>query len=273
VQSIRGKKALVTGAASGIGRAIALALARAGADVYLVDIDAEKLDATAREVQSLGVKVATSICDLAQPPQISATVAALMKRWGELDILVNNAGVAYYGPTHDMTAEQWSWVLSVNLLAPIQLTRELIPILCAQEEAHILNVCSILGLVPMRKFTAYQASKFGLVGLSVALRTEYGRGQLGVTAFCPGFVRTPMIESFATGTPAQRRHVVPDWACTTADKAADRAVRAIRANRGIVVMTPLARVWWWGTRLFPGAVDWLLRQGWRRRKRIDLRRP
>ena len=273
VQSIRGKKALVTGAASGIGRAIALALAREGADLYLVDIDADKLGAAAREVQSLGAKVATGVCDLTQPAQISATVAALLSRWGALDILVNNAGVTYYGPTHEMTAAQWSAMLAVNLLAPIQLTRELIPILCAQEEAHILNVCSILGLVPMRKSAAYQTSKYGLVGLSLALRGEYGRGQLGVTAFCPGFVRTAMIESFATGSPTQRRPVVPGWACTTTDKVAERAVRAIRRNQGIVVMTTLAWVWWWGMRLFPGAIDWLMRQGWRGRKRIDVKPP
>jgi 3-oxoacyl-[acyl-carrier protein] reductase len=273
VQVIRGKKALVTGAASGIGRAIALALAREGADLYLVDNNAEALGAAAREVQSLGAKVATSLCDLTQPQQISATVAALMTRWGALDILVNNAGIAYYGPTHEMTAAQWSATLAINLLAPIQLTRELIPLLCAQEEAHILNVCSILGLVPMRKAAAYQTSKYGLVGFSLSLRGEFGRGQLGVTAFCPGFVRTAMIENFATGSPEQRRRVVPDWACTTADKVAAGAVRAIRRNRAIVVMTPFARVWWWGTRLFPGGIDWLMRQGWRGRKRIDVGRP
>lgn len=270
---IRGKKALVTGAASGIGRAIALALAKEGADLYLVDIDDVKLAATAREAQSFGVSVATSICDLAQPSQITATVKSLEARWGKLDILVNNAGVAYYGPTDQMTAEQWRWMLSINLLAPIQLGRELIPILAAQQEAHILNVCSILGLVPMRKVAAYQTTKFGLVGFSVALRAEYGRGQLGVTAFCPGFVRTSMLEGFATGSPEQRRHVVPAWACTTAEKVAARAVRAIRRNQGIVVMTPLARLWWWAARLFPGALNWLMRQGWRRRKRIHIARP
>jgi 3-oxoacyl-[acyl-carrier protein] reductase len=273
MQVIRGKKALVTGAASGIGRAVALALAREGADVYLVDIDDVQLAAAAREAQSFGVRVLTGVCDLTQPSQITATVKSVQTRWGALEILVNNAGVAYYGPTHEMTAEQWSWLLSINLLAPIQLTRELLPILAAQEEAHILNVCSFLGLVPMRKAAAYQTTKFGLVGFSLALRAEYGRGQIGVTAFCPGFARTPMIEDFATGSPGQRRPVVPAWACTTAEKVAERAVRAIRANQGIVVVTPLARLWWWAARFFPGGLDWLMRQGWRARRRIDIAKP
>ena len=100
MQVIRGKKALVTGAAAGIGRAIALALAREGADLYLVDIDAEKLAAAAREVQSLGAKVATSLCDLTRRRRRSARPwRRSRKRWGALDIPVNNAGIAYYGPT------------------------------------------------------------------------------------------------------------------------------------------------------------------------------
>jgi 3-oxoacyl-[acyl-carrier protein] reductase len=273
MQVIRGKKALVTGAAAGIGRAIALALAREGADIFLVDIDDVKLASVAREAQSFGVRVLTGVCDLTQPTQISATVKAVQTRWGELDILVNNAGVAYYGPTHEMTAEQWSSMLSINLLAPIQLTRELLPVLAAQEEAHILNVCSYLGLVPMRKAAAYQTTKFGLVGFSLALRAEYGRGQIGVTAFCPGFARTAMIETFATGAPGQRRPVVPSWACTTAEKIAERAVEAIRRNQGIVVVTLLARLSWWTERFFPGALDWLMRKGWRAPRRIDIARP
>ena len=228
---IRGKKVLVTGAASGIGRAIALALAREGADLHLLDIDDARLAETARESQSFGVSVAADHCDLTQPGEISAAVKRLMARWNKLDILVNNAGVAYYGPTHAMTSEQWATTMSVNLLAPIQLTRELMPVLAAQDEAHILNVCSFLGLVPMRKAAAYQTTKFGLVGLSVALRAEFGRSQLGVTALCPGFVRTGMIESFGTSL-EQQRHVVPAWVCTTADKVAARAVRAIRGNHG-----------------------------------------
>ena len=98
------------------------------------------------------------------------------------------AGVAYYGATLDMTAEQWERIMAVNLLAPIQLIRALLPTLIAQDEAHVVNVGSIFGLVPLRKGAAYQTSKFGLVGLSAALRAEYGR-DIGVTALCPGFVR------------------------------------------------------------------------------------
>jgi 3-oxoacyl-[acyl-carrier protein] reductase len=263
---IRGKKALVTGAASGIGRALALALAKEGADLYLIDRDEVKLAATARDAQGLGVSVATRVCDLRQPSAITAMVQSVLSGWGALNILVNNAGIAYYGATHDMTAEQWEQIMAVNLLAPIQLVRELMPTLLAQDEAHVVNVCSIFGLVPLRKGAAYQASKFGLVGLSAALRAEYGR-EIGVTALCPGFVRTAMLETFATGKPGQQRHAIPAWLCASPEQVAAVAIRAIRGNKGLVVITPAARVLWWMARLSPGLLDWVTRQGWRGKRR------
>src|SRR5262249_46107546 len=115
---IRGRKALITGAASGIGRAIALALAREGADLYLVDIDEKALAATARAGRLQGVEVATQICDLSEPAAISECVAALRTWSGALHILVNNAGRVYYGPTDQMTSAQWNALIAVNLLAP-----------------------------------------------------------------------------------------------------------------------------------------------------------
>jgi 3-oxoacyl-[acyl-carrier protein] reductase len=268
MQVMRGKKALVTGAASGIGRALALALAREGAELYLVDVDEVNLDATARDARAFGVAATAQVCDLTQPSQISATVRSVLSEGG-LNILVNNAGVAYYGATHDMTAAHWDRVIALNLLAPIALVRELLPALLAQEEAHILNICSIFGLVPLRKGAAYQTSKFALVGLSAALRAEYGR-DIGVTALCPGFVRTALLETFATGDPGRARHVVPAWLCTTPERVAAVAIRAIRRNRGVVVITPAARLLWWLARFAPGLLDWLTRQGWRgkRRKRL-----
>jgi short-subunit dehydrogenase len=266
MQVIRGRKALVTGAASGIGRALALALAKEGADLYLVDRDAAELAGTARAAERFGVSVATRVCDLAQSAQISATVKSVLSDWGRLNILVNNAGIAYYGPTHDMTAAQWEAIIAVNLLAPIQLVRELMPTLLAQDEAHVVNVCSVFGLVPLRKGAAYQTSKFALVGLSAALRAEYGR-DIGVTALCPGFVRTPLLETFATGAPGQKRHAIPAWLCARPEHIAAVAIRALRANKGLVVISPGARLLWWLARLSPALLDWVTRQGWRGKRR------
>jgi short-subunit dehydrogenase len=194
----------------------------------------------------------------------------LRASWGGLNILVNNAGIAYYGPTHEMTAEQCRQILSVNLLAPIQLVRELLPLLGTADEAHILNVSSIFGLTSIRKGAVYQSSKFGLVGFSAALRAEYGERDIGVSLLCPGFVRTPLLERFATGAADQKRHRIPAWASTSADRVAAKAIRAIRNNTALVVTPPLARLSWWLTRLSPALIDWLSRQGWRKRGRAPI---
>jgi short-subunit dehydrogenase len=254
---LRGKKAVVTGAASGIGRSIALALAREGVDLYLVD--AIKMDGVAREAGGYGIEVRTAHCDLAQPEQITAVVQRVLAEWGRLNILVNNAGVAHRGATHAMTADQWNRVLAVNLMAPIQLIRQFLPSL-QSNEAHILNVCSIFGLVSTRKAAAYQTSKFGLVGLSAALRAEYGSSGFGVTALCPGFVHTPMVDELDA---SEAEKLPPEWMFADVDTVAAAAIRAIRRNKGIAVVTPMMRGLWLLGRLSPAFVDWLNRRGWR----------
>jgi 3-oxoacyl-[acyl-carrier protein] reductase len=253
MKTLRGRKALVTGAASGIGRSIALALAREGVDLYLVDINDIEIDRVAREARRHGVEVRIAHCDLAQHEQITALVETVLSAWGGLNILVNNAGVVHRGPTHKMTDDQWNQVLAVNLMAPIQLVRELLP--CLQShEAHILNVCSIFGLVSTRKAAAYQTSKFGLVGLSAALRAEYGSPSFGVTALCPGFVHTPLVDELKR---------LPEWMFTDADTVAGAAIQGIRRDKGIVVVTLVARALWLVARVSPAFVDWLNRRGWR----------
>jgi 3-oxoacyl-[acyl-carrier protein] reductase len=262
----------VTGAASGIGRAIAFALAREGTNLILLDIDKQNLAQTASKAESMGVAVSARHCDLSEPDQIKAAIADLTAGAGALHILINNAGLAYYGPTHEMSAAQWRQIMSVNLLAPIQLVRELLPVLAAQDEAHIVNVCSIFGLTTLRKGCAYQASKSGLAGFTASLRAEYDRPDFGVTALCPGFVRTAMLDSFATGTAQQRRHKIPNWITMEPDYVAARTIRAIRRDEGLVVIPALARLLWRLTRLSPGLMDKLNREAWRRRPRLQITR-
>jgi 3-oxoacyl-[acyl-carrier protein] reductase len=259
---IRRRKALVTGAAAGIGRAIALALAREGADLFLIDIDAEKLEAVAREARALGVTAIADICDLSDAAQISAAAERLAAAWGGLDILINNAGVTWYGPTETMTPAHWQRILAVNLLAPVQLFAELLPLLAAAEEAHVLNVCSMFGVAPWRKAAAYQTSKYGLVGFTAALRAEFEREDFGVTALCPGFVDTALLDGKANDRAA------PAWISTTPETVARKAIGAIRRKRGLVLVTPAAHLYWRVARFAPRLTDWLLREGWRRRGRM-----
>lgn len=248
---LAGKKALVTGAAAGIGRAIALALARQGVDLYLVDLNEHDLNEVVTEASQHGVQAIARLCDVACDKEVSATVRALLDAWGELDILVNNAGIAHYGPTEKMTGAQWDRLLAINLLAPIQFTREMLPTLLSRPEAHVLNVCSIAGLVALPKLTAYQVSKFGLVGFSESLRAEYGRSGLGVTALCPGFVNTGMLRRTIERSRSKRTFVRSPLLCTTPEKVAAKAVSAIRRNKGLVIVTPFARLAWFLKRMMP----------------------
>ncbi|HEY7680341.1 MAG TPA: SDR family oxidoreductase [Terriglobia bacterium] len=256
----------MTGAASGIGRAIALRLAREGVHLFLVDVDDAGLLAVVEEARRSGVEVIGRRCDVGRAEEIAATVAVILERWGGVDILVNNAGITYYGRTDAMSAEHWDRLLRVNLHSHIQFTRELLPSLLARREAHVLNVCSMFGLVGMPKLAAYSTTKFALVGFSDALRAEYGRDGLGVTALCPGFVTTNLFTSAPLGEKSKEHKVPPRILCTTPEKVARAAVRAIRRDRRLVIVAPVAWLLVGAKRLVPGLMDFVLHLG--RRKRV-----
>jgi short-subunit dehydrogenase len=256
MKNLKNKRCLLTGAASGIGRALALQLAREGVHLYLLDIDADGLNSVIEECRALGVVAVGRKCDLSQPTQISAAIADLLARWQYIDLLVNNAGVAFYGPTENMTGPQWDWLMAVNLLAPLQITRELLRTLLGRGDAHVLNVCSISGIVAGGRFSAYHTSKFGLVGFTEALRAEYNRRGIGVTNLCPGPVSSNLYNRAISG----REKPVPNppaWISASPELVAKRGVRGIKKNRRLVLVTPLARLLYWAKRFSPAALDGL----------------
>jgi len=233
MRTIRDKIAVVTGGAGGLGRAIALRLAQEGARLHLVDIDRAALERTAAEVADSGAKCDTSVCDLADAAAIDRLGDALLSRHHCIDILVNNAGVAWYGPTTTMRPDQWDRLLAINLHAPIRLTAKLLPVLLAQPEAHVINMASIAGWVCGGRYAAYHVSKFGMVGFSEALRAEFGRQGLGVTAICPGPVLTSLYKNAPCGNAGRQTPSPPAWICTTEGRVAEATVRAIYRNRAV----------------------------------------
>ncbi|MBM4075363.1 MAG: SDR family NAD(P)-dependent oxidoreductase [Planctomycetes bacterium] len=267
MKTIHGRKALVTGAASGIGRGIAFALAREGVNLYLIDIDEQGLKNVADELKTFSIQVVVDRCDLTQPDDISRCLKTMLEHWSEIDILVNNAGLAYYGSTERISDEQWNRVMSVNLLAPIQITRSLLPVLMSRDEAHVLNVCSISGLVAGGRFAAYHTSKFGLVGFTAALRAEYGRKGLGVTALCPGPVLTNLYKNCQSSRSDRTVPSPPPWLCSSIDTVAKSAVKSIRKNQRQVLIGPLAHSLSWLYWLAPGLIDFLNRFSRQKKKR------
>lgn len=270
MRTLRNKSALVTGAASGIGRAIALRLAREGMNLFLLDIDETALVDVVSAVKQERVDAIGRRCDVSDPTQIAASVAHIVDRWGGVDLLVNNAGIAYYGQTENMSAEHCERLLAINLNAPIHFTRELLPTMLARPEAHILNMASFFGLIGTRRVAVYTASKFGLVGFSESLRAEYRRSGLGVTAMCPGFVDTNLFATAPIGTDRHEQKLPPSWMLTTPEKIANRAVKAIYRNQAQVVMQPYAKLAHLGKRLVPGLYDWANKLGHNKKKHLAL---
>lgn len=244
MKTIAGKKALVTGAASGIGRATALALADAGAALYLLDIDEPGLEKLAAELRARGTNVVARRCDLADRNELDARLAELLALWPDLDIVVNNAGLAYYGPTEAMTDRQWDALVAVNLLAPAQIIRRLLPALKQRPEARIVNIASVAGLVGLKRAAAYSLTKFGIVGFGEALRSELARCGVGVITVCPGYVRTNIFRATMTTAGARQPREPHAWLSVGPEVVAAQVIKAIRKNRGLVVVTAFAKFLW-----------------------------
>lgn len=268
MKTLAGRTAFLTGAAAGIGRALARALAAAGCHLFLVDRDADGLQRLQDELSGSGVTVRSVVCDLADAVSVDRVVMRALEQTGGIDLLINNAGVCCYGPTDQMTQAQWDWLMSINLLSPIRITQALLPHLLLREDPHIVNMCSISGLVAGGRLAAYHTSKFGLVGYTEALRAEYGRRGVGVTAICPGPVRTNLYDSGQSLRDGTRVPLPPAWLCATAEQVAAATVRGILGDRRRVLVTPMAHGLSLLSRLAPWLIDFanrFSRNGRRRR--------
>jgi 3-oxoacyl-[acyl-carrier protein] reductase len=261
---LRGRTAFVTGAASGIGQAIAIALAREGVNLVITDRNAEGLALTRHEAEREGVGVTSVVCDLTQPERIAEMLDRLDPGTA-LHILVNCAGLAFYGQQRSMSDADWRNIIAVNLMAPMQITTRLIGTLARADEAHIVNMASFLGLVPTRRLAAYQASKYGLVGYTLALRNDYHRKNFGISVICPGFVKTPMLVQGGSSEASAWGPKIPAWLCTTPEHIAQVTIGAIKRDKGLVIVTAFAHLMWRLNRFFPWLVDFLNREGWRAR--------
>ncbi|WP_018547662.1 SDR family NAD(P)-dependent oxidoreductase [Streptomyces sp. LaPpAH-108] len=186
----------MTGATSGIGLEIVKRLAALGARVYLCARDEARLAGTLKELQDEGFDVDGSVCDVADPAQIRAYVAAAVQRYGPVDILVNNAGRSGGGATAEIPDELWLDVINTNLTSVFLMTKEVLNAggMLAKKRGRIINIASTGGKQGVVHAVPYSASKHGVVGLTKALGLELARTGITVNAVCPGFVETPMAE-------------------------------------------------------------------------------
>ena len=276
---IRGKKALVTGAASGIGRGIALALAREGADVVLWDVNEVGLESVADEIRSLGVRVVAARVDLTQSAEISAAVRSLLDRWDAIDILVNNAGVAVGGRFEQVAPADFEWLFDINFWGVVHGCRAFLPQLRTKPDAHIVNLSSVFGLIGVPTQSAYCAAKFAVRGFSESLRQELAGSNIHVSCVHPGGIKTDIVKrgrhyEDAAGSEVDTAQVASEFersARTSADDAARVILRGVLADNPRVLIGADARVIDVMARLAPRGYDAIVtraaRAAARRRKK------
>jgi NAD(P)-dependent dehydrogenase (short-subunit alcohol dehydrogenase family) len=202
MRNLTGKTAIVTGAASGIGLGIARALAGAGVNLVLADIQAGPLEEARRRIEAAGARAVARQADVSDFDQVAALAKAAREAFGGLHIACNNAGVAMHGtPLAELGAEEWRWVVGVNVLGVVNGVRAFVPAIRGQNEGgHIVNTASVSGFF-VRHGTnqgAYAMSKYAVVALSEALEQELEGSGIGVSVLCPGPVRTRIFEGAAT---------------------------------------------------------------------------
>ena len=193
------KTAVVTGAASGIGRAVALHLARDGYGVALVDVDAAGMKETVRSIESAAGVAQAFQSDVCDPHQLGVTVREVLASMGSPDLLVNVAGIAVAATVLDTSDQDWNRVIGTNLTGPFLLTRAILPLMLDAGSGVIVNVASVAGVVGLPARAAYCASKAGLIGLTRAVAADYASLGVRCVAVCPGTVETEWIDRIIAG--------------------------------------------------------------------------
>ncbi len=238
--AIHGSAAAITGAASGIGRALALELAAGGCDVAIADRDEAGLAAVAAELGSRGRKVTTHRVDVSDPAHIQAFAQAATAAHPGLNIVINNAGVAMLGLFNEFDQAQFEWLMNINFWGVVHGTRAFLPHLERQKAAHIVNISSIFGIIAPSGQTAYCASKFAVRGFSEALRHEFwlANSPVQLTVVHPGGVKTNIVRNMRTGAAitdnARRVESIErfdtEFAKTMPEVAAQTIIRGIEKN-------------------------------------------
>lgn len=256
----RGKRCFVTGAASGIGRATALALAAAGAELYLTDRDADGLALTVADARALGAEVpAHRALDISDYDQVREFAKDIHAVHGSMDVVMNIAGVSAWGTVDRLSHQQWRSMVDINLMGPIHVIEEFIPpMIEARRGGHLVNVSSAAGLVALPWHGAYSASKFGLRGVSEVLRFDLARHRIGVSVVVPGAVKTGLVQTVEIAGVDREDPNVKKWVdrfaghAISPEKAATKILAGVRRNRFLIytsadirALYTFKRVAWW----------------------------
>jgi NAD(P)-dependent dehydrogenase (short-subunit alcohol dehydrogenase family) len=241
--------AIVTGAASGIGRALSEQLALAGAHVILADLQTQLVEDAALSIRSRGghaISVEVDVCDFGR---IETLVQRTVEEHGRIDFLFNNAGIGIGGNIEQHTAQDWDRIIDVNLKAVAYGVQAVIEPMMTQGFGHIVNTASISGLLPTPGVVAYSATKHGVVGLSKSLRGELRSTGVRVSALCPGAIDTPLLTGGNFGkfygvSTAVARHTTSSFSPMDPERFAVKALEGVRKNRALIVIPWQYRLMW-----------------------------
>lgn len=254
---LQGKVAVVTGAGSGIGRAVAQALAQRGCHLALADRNQEGLAETAALPELNSVKVSLHTLDVADGDAVAAFPQTVLAHHDRIDLLVNNAGVALAGSFEQVSETDFDWVMAINFHGVVRMTRAFLPLLHRSDDARIVNISSLFGLISPPGQSAYSASKFAVRGFSNALRHELADSRVGVTVVHPGGIATSIARNARVSADIPQAQMQERLANSQKmlrmppPKAADIIVRGIEKRSARVLVGSDAVVMSWLERLFP----------------------
>lgn len=254
MKNLQQKVAVITGAGSGIGRALAQELACAGSRLALSDVNEQGLQQTVALCRSLGAEVRGYALDVADRDAVYAHAAEVLRDFGVVNMVVNNAGVALSAKIEELNWPDFEWLMGINFWGVAHGTQAFLPHLIASGDGHVVNISSVFGLVGIPKQGAYNAAKFAVRGYTEALRLEMRMQNRPVQVSCvhPGGIRTNIARAARKGESDRDRDLGRDFdklAMTTPEKAAQTIVRGILRNRGRILVGPDAGLFEWLQRL------------------------
>lgn len=261
IEDLAGKRCLITGAASGIGRSTAIAAGARGAELFLTDRDAAGLDGVAAEIRAAGGTVTHfAAADVANHEAVVALAAEVHALVPSMDVVMNIAGISTWGKIEQLEHEHWRRTIDIDLNGPISVLECFVPpMIEARRGGHIVNVASVAGLFGLPWHAPYSAAKFGLRGVSEVLRFDLRKNRIGVSLVCPGAVKTPLVGSvdivgIDRESPKMRRLIALfERRAVTPESVAEKILEAIEKNRYLVFTSPDGRILYWTQRHFEPA--------------------
>jgi 2-hydroxycyclohexanecarboxyl-CoA dehydrogenase len=251
---LRGALALVTGAGSGIGQATSLALADEGARVVAVDIDGDAAEKTAAACTEKGPDAHGLTCDVADADAVQALADQVHETWGTLQVLVNNAGVGMSARFSDMTLDDWRWIRGINLDGVVHGCFAFGPAMVEEGRGHVVNVSSMLAYAFHGAGVAYCSTKSAVLAFTQSLRADWGKHGIGVSAICPGGIRTSIVDNgrqLGEDSDGRDRAREALRKARPPEVVAGKIVQAIREDRAVVRVGWEAQAAWIGHRLLP----------------------